>query len=92
VVQINFSNALRIGFISFNLSSLDTTAFIKATQIKRDESDSQSITKNISKFSSFAKLLPSVFVSEVPVSLFFFGTVILFCEGLDSELRRADCS
>jgi len=42
VVQ-NFSKIMRIGNISFNLSSLDkgktfesSTAFIKATQIKRD--------------------------------------------------------
>jgi len=48
VVQ-NFSKTLRIGFISFNLSSLDKgclyQVFIKATQIKRNETDSQSLTK-----------------------------------------------
>jgi len=66
----NFSKALKIGFISFNLSSLKkscwrferfhlalfknhhwkkmfefSTAFFKATQTKRDESDFQSLTK-----------------------------------------------
>jgi len=51
VVQ-NFCKALKIGFIFFNLSSLEkscsrferSTAFFKATQIKRVESDLQSHT------------------------------------------------